>query len=142
MHHLDVRHQYLPVELALVCLDVHQAPVLADEPVAPRRSRVLRRGAQVVVLVGPRVGRVLDGMSREQGLVTVDDRQTLGGHLDQLLPAQVDLAKIGGQVDAGRQLLRLEVLQTNLVLLVDEGQTLGGDSPIGESSVEEDGPLL
>ena len=54
----------------------------------------------------------------------------------------MDLTEIGGQVDAGRELLRLEVLQTNLVLLVDEGQTLGGDSPIGEPSVEEDGPLL
>ena len=58
------------------------------------------------------------------------------------MSAQVDLTEIGGQVDAGRELLRLEVLQTNLVLLVDEGQTLGGDSPIGEPSVEEDGPLL
>ena len=96
----------------------------------------------MVVLLGPRVGRVLDGMSREQGLVTVDDGQTLGGHLDQLLPAQVDLAEVGSQVDAGRQLLRLEVLQTNLVLPVDGGQTLGRDSPIGELSVEEDGPLL
>ena len=58
------------------------------------------------------------------------------------MSAQVDLTEIGGQVDAWRQLIRLEVLQTNLVLPVDEGQTLGGDSPIGEPSVEEDGPLL
>ena len=54
----------------------------------------------------------------------------------------MDLTEIGGQVDAGRQLLRLEVLLANLVLPVDGGQTLGGDSPIGEPSVEEDGPLL
>ena len=52
------------------------------------------------------------------------------------------LPEVCGQINRWRQLLRLEVLQTNLVLLVDEGQTLGGDSPIGEPSVEEDGPLL
>ena len=58
-------------------------------------------------------------MACEQGLITVYYRKTLGSNVDQLLPTRVDFAKVSGQIDAGRQLLSLEVLEADLVLLVD-----------------------
>lgn len=82
MELLDVLHEDFPVEFARVGRDVHQTSILTDEGISPRRRRVLRRGVEVVVLVCLGVCHALDGMSRKQGLITVDDGQTLGGYLD------------------------------------------------------------